>query len=73
VQAPSLVWWILQVARQSKSGSTGNWQQADAAVNCGNYLSEAAELAPLEQQPGMLMDAISCYEAALSLEPDAVV
>ena len=63
----------MQVAKETRNSSDGAWLRADAAVNCGNFLSEAAELSPAEQQISPLMEAVSCYESALDLEPDAVV
>lgn len=52
--------------------------RADAAVNCGNTLAAWAEL--LAGQPGQgeasgraLMEAESCYQAALQQENDALV
>ena len=67
------LWGALQVGKQCQNAATGEWARPDAAVNCGNCLSEAAELLSAEEQVDPLVGSVACYEAALSLEPDAVV
>jgi hypothetical protein len=49
------------------------WDRADGPVNCGNVLSELAELQAQHEKAPTLQEAVQCYQAALLIEEDAIV
>ena len=54
--------------------SGGKWERADAAVNCGNCLTELASVSQeTDKHVGYICDALACFDGALAIEVDADV
>jgi hypothetical protein len=63
----------VQVSHKLYDESGARWCREDAAVNCGNFLADLANLKPPLDQIDLLKIAVTCYRAAADMESDAVV
>lgn len=63
----------VQALQQMHQAAGQVWDRADGPVNCGNVLSELAELQAAQERIPTMQQAVQCYESALALEKDAVV